>query len=194
MYFFCLFGNNSYVLYNNLFFKICLYANHCYVHFFPKFINIFEIIFILVVVDSDLIKPFEVNEDMATLFFEECVSYLIKTLHKKIDEHKNMLPVKARKFKYPTEHQSFTDNTKRKVFGKVLKRAVLQFNEMRFTKLRSWDCNDKSLVVPTTTGYRFTSKGLACYWRAIDKRVILWNHGTGGGNNRYRVNHNQQDK
>ena len=42
MYFFCLFGNKSYVFCDNLFFIICLYANAYYVLFFQKHLAIFE--------------------------------------------------------------------------------------------------------------------------------------------------------
>ena len=50
----------------------------------------------------------------------------------------------------------------------------MQFNEMRFARLHTWDFNDRDLVIETPAGYRFTAKGLTRYWMAVDNAVQFW--------------------
>ena len=131
--------------------------------------------------DSDIIKSEPYQGFGLSHIYSIWAEYLIKTIHKLIMDHKSCMPARATRFKYPTilwilppGHQNFKDNAKRAKFGQSLEKSVMLFNEMRFMKLKSWDFTDPSLVVQTSTGYRFTSKGLLCYWIAIDDVVKYW--------------------
>ena len=93
------------------------------------------------------------------------IHYLIKMIHRVLMSHKEVLPNKCTKFKYPTVlwiippgHQSFNDNHKRAKFAAAIEKSVMQFNEMRFACMKLWQFNNAELAVETPTGYHFTEK------------------------------------
>ena len=102
-------------------------------------------------------------------------------MHRTIFNHRDMLPPKAVKYKYPTIlwitppcHQHFTDNIKRQQLSVPIENAVMMFNEMHFMKLRSWNYNDPLLITGAPSGYRYTDRHLAHYWSAIDTAIEFW--------------------
>ena len=137
---------------------------------------------IVIVMDSDFTKTIcNVSSAGTKNLLDVGIQYLIKTIHRLVWGHKEVLPSRAVKQKYPTVlwimppgHCNFNDNCKRQACSDTIKAAVMQFNEMRFTKLLSWDFNDATLVAETAVGYRFTSKRLLHYWLAVDSAIKTW--------------------
>ena len=102
-----------------------------------------------VILDSDLIKSLD-DQDIARVVGIG-IDYLVKTLHHTIATYRDLLPAKSRRFKYPTVlwitppcHVNFTDNVKRQHLSGAIENAALQYNEMRFLKLRNWSYHDTS--------------------------------------------------
>ena len=74
---------------------------------------------IVIVLDCDIIKNISYDTFGLSRIYTICMDYLIKSLHHAIKEHKNSMPPKAVRYKYPTilwilppGHQCFNDNTK----------------------------------------------------------------------------------
>ena len=131
--------------------------------------------------DSDIIKNINFDTFRDSRLYGMVIDYLIKMIHRVLMSHKEVLPNKCTKFKYPTVlriippgHQSFNDNHKRAKFAAAIEKSVMQFNEMRFACMKLWQFNDAELAVETPTGYCFTGKGLRCYWWAIDEAIQFW--------------------
>ena len=96
---------------------------------------------IVTVIDNNFTTTTQHN-----LIYDDCVHYIIKNLHEEIVKQKERLPLKAKKFKYPTilwlmplSHVNFNDNEKRESFAVFLEKAVMQYNEMRFARMKTWD-------------------------------------------------------
>ena len=142
---------------------------------------------IIIVLDSDLYKNIEVkNEEVEDLesIMAFTFEYLIKNVHNEIEKHKMIMPIKARKYRYPSVlwiippgHVNFTD--------RIIIKNCMQLKEMRFTKLNNWNHNDLYLITEKPMGgYRFTSRGLCRYWTGIDEAVQAWEYG-----NNYKHNY-----
>ena len=168
-------GNLFSRIYNNVVKAINIHTK------FPKII--------LIILDSDIVRAIRKKVRTKKLdatgigrLITNCIDCLICDLHRLIFDHKELLPKRAVRFKYPTciwmippGHTNFDDNVIRKKLAETIEKSVLQFNEMRFLRMKAtWDYNEMSLVIPTVTGYRFTSKGLLRYWISIDEAVNAW--------------------
>ena len=136
---------------------------------------------IVIIPDSDMIKNITYDAYGLSGIYGICVDYIIKCIHHLITDHKSSLPVKCSRFKYPTilwilppDIKVFDDNNKRAKCAKALEMSVMQFNEMRFARLKSWNYTEQGLAVSTPTGYRFAKKGLLHYWMAVDAALKFW--------------------
>ena len=118
----------------------------------------------------------------STKWQKNSIFHIMDMLHEFILSHKKKLPAKARKYKYPSViwiippvHCNFSDFRKRQNFAVSLQDAAMQFNEMRYLQLKTWDQEDMKLIDRNNTGgYRFTSRGLLRYWSAVDNAVEFW--------------------
>ena len=136
------------------------------------------------VINNDILREICFNGFGISRILGICIEYLIKSIHRLLISHKNTLPAKAVRFKYPTilwvlppGHSNFTDNATRSKLAATIEKSALLYNEMRFLKLWNWDNRDLALVEPTASGYRFTARGLMRYWSAIDAAVQSWDTG-----------------
>ena len=138
--------------------------------------------YIVVIVDSDFTKKFKLKyqqEEILARYLNVTLTKLFTEIDQLIKDHKEELPDKAQKQKYPLMmwlipplHSNFSDVEQRNITGKVIKRLCFKFPNMRFGKLRSWEEQNLNLVMEREQGcYRFTSRGLKQYWSAVDAAV-----------------------
>ena len=137
---------------------------------------------ILIVLDNDLMKNIKGKNRVTEKVINETIEYLISDIHQEIKDHRDQLPMKAQKFKYPTVlwmippcHANFTNNLRRQQLARALETTVMNHNEMCFMCTRLWDFNNLELVPSTTMGYKFSRRGLIQYWMAIDAAIKYWN-------------------
>ena len=141
---------------------------------------------IIMVPDNDISRNTDFDNFGVSKIFGENLNYLLNDIHHIILSHKDVLPLKAKKYRYPTViwmvppgHGVFSDNGKRQKFTKCLDTVAQLHNEMKVMKLKDWSFNDVNLVVQANNmgGYRFTSKGLTTYWRCADSALHFWESG-----------------
>ena len=141
---------------------------------------------IVVVMDNDVSRNIHFDNFRISKIFGENLNYMLNNVHRIILGHKDTLPARAKKYKYPTimwitppGHIVFSDNGPRQKFAKCVDTVAQLHNEMRVMKLKQWDFADKSLVVETNNmgGYRFTSHGLLKYWMSVDGAIQYWDTG-----------------
>ena len=137
--------------------------------------------FMVMVIDGDIIHDIKSEGFGITRVLSVAIDYLLKSIHRLIFAHKEILSQKSKKFNYltiiwitPPTHRHFSDNSYRAKFVKHLEKAIFLYKEMKFLKLKSWDFEDNVLVVETTNSYRFTSKGLSRYWITVDSAIQFW--------------------
>ena len=150
---------------------------------------------IVIVLDSDVTKNFDVEQDTCEEIVKTGVEKIMKMIHELITNHQRLLPMRSRRFKYPTVlwiippvHTNFSDNENGVMLGNYLEKAVMRFNEMRFARMKIWDADDISLVTPSNRSYRFTAKGLLYYWVAVDAALRHWYKTQSSKNNSNNTN------
>ena len=134
---------------------------------------------ILVVLDNNVLDEMNHYRAGAADYAERIISYLMNQFHRIISAHKEKLPSRSRKFKYPTIfwvqlplHRGFRDrNDYREQFNLALQAATATFREMQVLRVFSWDYSDDELMIPPR---KFTNKGLSTYWHGIDRAFEVW--------------------
>ena len=139
---------------------------------------------IVVVTDDDIINQVADDPDVSLVFhYERLCSGLCNLLNKTIDCYKDMLPQKAKReglphivWIAPPTHKFFSDenNKRRTLFADGLNIAVnAQSNMSLLQMVKFWDHNNSNLFMDEQ--YRYTSEGLAIYWRSVYAAVRFWN-------------------
>ena len=131
---------------------------------------------ILVVLDDDC--NYEGVEVSVTYY--RTLQWLTKEYHRIVLAHKDRLPNKSQKYKYPhiiwiepPTNTKFYNNDLRREFSHALQKSVAPFTEMRTLRLkRVWDYDDTNLY--DDNSHRFTETGLATYWRAVNSTFKFW--------------------
>ena len=134
---------------------------------------------IIIVLDCDLLKVANHYTDGFTAIIDEMLAWLSVEIHRIILAHKEKLPTKARKYKYPhvfwvapVHHNNFTNDENYFVrrFNTCLFSVTDKYQEMSTMMLNTWDPHDGTLVSNSV----FTSEGLKKYWNCIDAAFQKW--------------------
>ena len=135
---------------------------------------------VIIVLDDDLITSGNHFTDGISQLIGNITNWLAVELHRVLLTHKENLPTKARKFKYPhilwiaaVHHVNFGEqkNLFRKKFNTCLHSVTGLYREMDILMLHTWDPKDFSSV---GRDGNFTASGLTRYWRALDAAFQKW--------------------
>ena len=136
---------------------------------FPKYI--------IVVLDADIVKSIHNYKTGASQAYGAAIDWLVTEFHRITTAHKEKLPSRSRKFKYPqilwvpaVLHDQFTDNVYREKYNKCLVSVVEMFREMHILNLHSWDTLDVNCI----SNNKMTAIGLEKYWEAINDAFQAW--------------------
>ena len=134
---------------------------------------------VILVFENDMIKSFDHLCLGISLLSGKCIEWLANQLHRLTVAHKEKLPSKARKFKYPTflwmqlpDHYNWGRKTAeaRQKFNTCIRNTVSLFKEMETLTVSNWDDCDRRLL----TKGKMNSAGLTNYWLGLDKAFQLW--------------------
>ena len=137
---------------------------------------------ILMIIDADILEDINHYKPGISDCSGRILEWIFNQFHKIITSHKERLPSKSRKFKYPTifwyllpsnsgfgKYEEF-----RQKFNKCLQDVVNLFREMQTIQIKGWDSQDETLVSSSTSGTRFTAAGLNAYWQGICDYFESW--------------------
>ena len=132
--------------------------------------------FIIVILEDDLIRAVHHYSDGISNILSTLTKWMASEFHKLLSAHKESLPTKARKFKYPqvlwtaaVHNKSFSANANyyRKKFNTCLLSVAESFREMEVAMLHTWDMHDRSLV----SDCKINAKGKETFWSALDNSL-----------------------
>ena len=133
--------------------------------------------YLIIVLENDLIKAANHYTDGFTDIMNSWISWLANKFHRIISAHKEKLPTKARKFKYPhifwipaVHHMSYSKSTNhyRQCMNTCIHDETTRFREFTMLMLHSWDPRDFSLI---NKDGNMTHRGKAQFWDAVDSMV-----------------------
>ena len=133
---------------------------------------------ILLVFEDDILKEVNHFKPGISHICGRLLEWLSNQLHRAIVAHKEKLPSKSRKFRYPTilwvkavKHYDFKEmNEFRDKFNNCVNATVALFREMEVLNLEKWDDCDRGLI----KNDRFTARGMASYWMSINDAFEKW--------------------
>ena len=132
---------------------------------------------IVIVPDDDLAKYFKPEDKEVSKNLGRALNWVAVEFDRVIAAHKEKLPAKVLKEKYPTIigieaplHDNFVNNVIRMKFNKALEMVCQFHNDVYPLRLKKiWDGQDNSLF--SHDEVRYTFNGLRAYWEAVDKTV-----------------------
>ena len=132
---------------------------------------------ILIVLDDDLMDSLGHYQEGFSLSIGKLMEWLANELHDIICKHKEKLPSRSRKFKYPAVlwctiplHMVYGQyNDFKTKFNRSLEKTVLLFREMETLKIQ-WEDKNMSFF----QGGCISPFGLRRYWEAINKAFESW--------------------
>ena len=161
---------------------------------------------IVIVLENDLINDTKHLKPGFSTIVGKLLEWIANQLHRIIIAHKEKLPSKCRKFKYPTilwvalpNHTEWGSlNEFRVKYNNSLQSVVSLFREMEELQLEDWDYGDLSLF----TWRNLNAKGLATYWQQVDAAIEKWDkqqmrqmhHPTRPRNSTYREDSSRQGR
>ena len=133
---------------------------------------------VILVLDNDLLNYFNHYKPGVSLLLGKAVEWIANQFHRIITAHKEKLPSKSRKFKYPTIlwsklpiHKEWTEiNESRTKLNTCIKNTVSLFREMEILEFPEWNSNDSSIV----TRSKLNAKGFIQYWQCINRGFEEW--------------------
>ena len=133
---------------------------------------------ILMVLENDILNAVNHYNPGISLLCGKVMEWLTNQFHRIITAHKEKLPSKARKFKYPhilwiaaPNHIHLPNiNEFRDKFNISMKNCCSMYREMSVINL-SWDAKDTSLVGASG---KYTSKGMATFWMKVNEAFQDW--------------------
>ena len=133
---------------------------------------------IVVILDDDLIDDIDWYRPGFSFTVGRIVEWLFNKFHRLITAHKEKLPSKSRKFKFPTilwalvpKHDIYGHyNEYKDKFNKSLQNTASLFREMGTLQLNDWD--------PSCLNYfaegKISAYGLSTYWMSINNAFEKW--------------------
>ena len=131
---------------------------------------------IILVFESDVINDLRHYKPGISVALGKLLEWLANQLHRIITAHKEKLPSKARKFRYPTiRWVEATENAARepdfvKKFNKCINAVTSLFREMEVLQLHGWESDDSSIV----TNGKLNASGLTRYWLRLNESFEIW--------------------
>ena len=122
--------------------------------------------YIIVILEADLIKVANHHSDGISQMLSQWVDWVANEYHRIIVSHKEKLPTKSRKFKYPqilwiaTVHHNYfssLENNNRKKFNTCLFSIAEMYREVSVLMLHTWDTRDSTLIADSNDS--FTHRG-----------------------------------
>ena len=135
---------------------------------------------IMVIMDNDLMDAIEHYKPGISYVLGRTLEWVINEFHKIITSHKENLPTKCRKFKYPTflwmkipNHEIYGHyNTYKDKYNSTLEKVCKLFREMETLDM------DKGAWKKRELSYfeegRISHIGLTTYWQAICNAFEIW--------------------
>ena len=133
---------------------------------------------ILVVLENDILNAANHYNPGISLLCGKLMEWLANQFHRIITAHKERLPSKSQKFKYPAvlwvsapNHINLPNiNQFRDKFNTSLVSICVLYQEMAVLDLK-WDTKNKSLV---NSSGKYTATGMATFWMAVNKAFQDW--------------------
>ena len=132
---------------------------------------------IVIIPDDDLIKLFMELEQGFSRSIGKVIDHIMNNFDRLISANKDYLEAKSKKQDYPhmlwiqaPYHDNFANNTERSKFNQSLVRMAKYHQNTSALELKKiWNHSDSNLYVREAR--RYTTRGYAAYWEAIDKTV-----------------------
>ena len=132
---------------------------------------------IVIILEQDFLNEIDHFKPGISLILGKVMEHLANKFHRLVTSHKERLPSKARKFKYPTilwallpEHYDWKEsNESRAKLNKCIINTTSLFREMSTLTLE-WDDCDRSYF----TRDNLNAKGLSTYWDSINRAFEIW--------------------
>ena len=132
---------------------------------------------VIIILENDLIAAANHSIKGESHVLGPCIDWLAAELHKISTAHKEQLPSKSCKYRYPqllwvaaVYHDSLRlENLHREKFNACLE-DVKSYREMHILKLPTWDRCDYTTF---SNGY-MNPKGLSRYWNSVNDAVQAW--------------------
>ena len=133
---------------------------------------------IILIFENNLINEINHKKPGISTLMGRLIEWLANQIHRMIVSHKERLPSKARKFKYPTvlwvllpDHYDQGEQMQeyRNKFNTCVTDTVSLFREMETLKLDIDDC-DRSLM----TKNKWNARGLTVYYYALNSAFEVW--------------------
>ena len=135
---------------------------------------------IIFVIDADIIKTIDYPKLGISEVFGQVLKNLMVGLHRLISAHKDVLPARCKKDKYPMILWTLAPvrinfpnlwNQHRRKFNQCIEKLVPLCNNMAILKLlKIWNYDDIMLF----SDHRFTARGLSAYWSSVDSTFRHW--------------------
>ena len=134
---------------------------------------------IIFVIENDILTALKHFKPGISLMIGKSLEWIMNQIHRIIITHKEKMPSKSRKFKYPTilwcslpNHQYWIDNNMteyRAKFNFALKATTSIFREMDVLELK-WPMDTSGIF----TNGKLNGKGLPLYWMAFNEAFESW--------------------
>ena len=132
---------------------------------------------VLIILEQDFITELKHCETGFSTVVGKAIEYISNQFHRIITSHKERLPSKSRKFKFPTvlwttmpSHYDWRDmNQFRSKFNEAVKITSSLFREFDILELQ-WDDCDRTYF----TKGRLNAKGLTVYWQIVNAAFEQW--------------------
>ena len=135
---------------------------------------------IVLVPEDDIIRNIQYEGPDVIEAYKRIVQWISKEIHRVILAYKDIMPNKARRYRYPAviwvvppTNVNFFNNDLRRDFGLALESAASKYSEFWALQLKKvWETDNPNYY--DDNGQRFTAKGKKKYWEAVDSTVKFW--------------------
>ena len=135
---------------------------------------------IVLIFEQDIMNHVNYFKTGFSSLMTRLLEWIANQIHRLLTAHKERLPSKSRKFRYPTvlwtllpEHYAFGDRNEYRVkFNTCVQSVTSLFREMTILK-PEWDELDMGLINKQI----FTSRGYLVYWQSVNKAFENWDKG-----------------
>ena len=132
---------------------------------------------IILILESDFVKALDHFKPGMTTLAGRSIEWLANQLHRLIITHKEKLPSKARRFRYPmvlwvkltTHYDYVTRNEYIEKVNTCIENTTSLFREMTTLSI-DWDDCDRTLMTKGT----MNAKGLTTYWQLLSNAFESW--------------------
>ena len=136
---------------------------------------------IVLVTDDDMIRSTPYEGEDVQITYTKILQWITKEFYRISLAHKEKLPNKARRYKYPAFiwiapplNVNFLNNDLRRELTLAMESVASKYNDFWCLQLKKvWEYDNPSYYDDDC--HRFTAKGVSTYWNAVDSTVKFWN-------------------